>query len=284
MDLTHRNYFGVGRAGHSGTGAPRFVGGPIDNVPHLLEQSYRLRYEVYCLERDFLPAGQYPAGQEIDEFDRHALHVGAVDASGALAATSRAVKVSAKGLPLFDHCTSFPHEIEFHRANPQLVEVGRLVVGRGHRRSRNHVVSGKENVSKSATMMDYGRVERRRVGEDAFMTVLKALYDETKRIGATHWLTAMQEPLRHQLAQQGFPFRAFGPECEYYGVVVPYQMAIQELDAVIRSGRFRGLDGFAINLQPGGLQPGLRVQTHEGAFTKPDGRLPVATVPWWEEM
>ena len=51
MDLTHRNYFGVGRAGHSGTGGPRFVGGPIDNVPHLLEQSYRLRYQVYCLER-----------------------------------------------------------------------------------------------------------------------------------------------------------------------------------------------------------------------------------------
>ena len=53
------------------------------------------------------------------------------------------------------------------------------------------------------------------------MTVLKALYEETKRIGATHWLTAMQEPLRQQLAQQGFPFRAFGPESEYYGVVVP---------------------------------------------------------------
>jgi hypothetical protein len=54
----------------------------------------------------------------------------------------------------------------------------------------------------------------------------------------------MEEPLRNQLAQQGFPFRAFGPESEYYGLVVPYQMALNELDAVILSGCFPGLDGF----------------------------------------
>jgi N-acyl amino acid synthase of PEP-CTERM/exosortase system len=273
MNLIDRNDVEVGSASHSRAGAPHFLGGPIDDVPQLLAQSYRLRYEIYCLELKFLPAEHYPAGLEIDEFDGHALHVGAVDAAGELAGSSRAVKVSEIGLPLFDHCTSFPHETEFHRANPRLVEVGRLVVGRRYRRRRNDAVCGVEKVSKPAHITEPHRGERR-VGEDPFMTVLHALYQETRRIGATHWLTAMEEPLRHQLAQQGFPFRAFGPQSEYYGLVVPYQMALKELDAVILSGRFPGLDGFVA-----GLAPELRVQPHEGAFTEPDNRLPHATVP-----
>jgi len=56
-----------------------FQARPIDDVPQLLENSYSLRYQVYCVERKFLPARDYPAGLEIDEFDRHSIHVGAVD-------------------------------------------------------------------------------------------------------------------------------------------------------------------------------------------------------------
>jgi N-acyl amino acid synthase of PEP-CTERM/exosortase system len=226
--------------------AQHFVGRTLDDAPLLLAQSYRLRYEVYCLERQFLPAERYPTGLESDEFDTHAIHVGAFDAFGALAGTSRAVKVSASGLPLFDHCTPFPHETEFHRTNPRLLEVGRLVVGQGYRRRRHDVESGAGNASKPDRTTDSRQGERRCVGEDAFMTVLEALYQATGRIGATHWVTAMEEPLRRQLVEQGFPFRAFGPETEYYGRVVPYQMSLHELDRAIRSGRFPELELFAV--------------------------------------
>jgi hypothetical protein len=60
----------------------------------------------------------------------------------------------------------------------------------------------------------------------------------------------MEEPLRHQLAEQGFPFHAFGPETEYYGRIVPYQMALKDLAAAILSGRFPGLDAFATVHEP----------------------------------
>jgi N-acyl amino acid synthase of PEP-CTERM/exosortase system len=275
MKVTDRNHVVAGLAGQLPLNTPRFLGGPIDDVPRLLEQSYRLRYEVYCLEQKFLPAEHYPAGLETDDFDAHALHVGAMDHSGALVGTSRAVKVSAKGLPLFEHCTSFRHhESEFHKANPRLVEVGRLIVDRRYRRRRNDVASVAENASTSGQVAQPGQEERRRVGGDAFMTVLSALYEETRRIGATHWLTAMEEPLRNQLARQGFPFRPFGPESEYYGLVVPYQMALKELDAVILSGRFPGLDGFAR-----GLQPDLGVPARESPRAEPERRLPRPTFP-----
>jgi N-acyl amino acid synthase of PEP-CTERM/exosortase system len=251
---------------------PHFLGRTIDEAPDLLAQSYRLRYEVYCLERKFLPAEDYPTGLESDEFDVHAIHVGAIDVFGRLAGTSRAVRVSELGLPLFDHCTSFPHETEFHRANHRLVEVGRLIVSRRYRRRRNDVVCGADNLPKPDHTADSRHGERRSVGTDAFMTVLKALYQATRRIGATHWLTAMEEPLRHQLAEQGFPFHAFGPETEYYGRIVPYQMALKDLAAAILSGRFR-LDAFAA-----GREPELAAQTHDAQSQSPDDQLHGPTI------
>jgi len=225
-----------------------FLGRSLDDDPDLLERSYRLRYEVYCLERKFLPAEHYPLGLESDQYDRHAIHVGAVAADGELAGTARGVRPSEIGLPLFDHCRAFAHETEFHGGNPRLLEVGRLVVGRNYRRRRGDVVSGVAK-AKSGPATAYHGAERRRVGEDAFMTIQKALYEETKRIGATHWLTGMEEPLRRQLAEQGFPFRAFGPESDYFGVITPYQMSLNDLDAVILSGRFPALDAFAVVLE-----------------------------------
>ena len=80
MNWSDRRHRDTAGAGASHAAAPHFVGRTIDAAPHLLEQSYRLRYQVYCLERKFLRAEDYPEGLEHDEFDRHSIHVGAVDA------------------------------------------------------------------------------------------------------------------------------------------------------------------------------------------------------------
>src|SRR5690242_19647724 len=44
----------------------------VADTPELVREAHRLRYQVYCIERDY-EAGQ--AGLEIDEFDRRARHV-----------------------------------------------------------------------------------------------------------------------------------------------------------------------------------------------------------------
>ncbi|MCA1586593.1 MAG: GNAT family N-acetyltransferase, partial [Acidobacteria bacterium] len=87
----------------------------IDDDPQLLEQSYRLRYQVYCVERKFLPAENYPDQREIDAFDRYSIHVGAVDSQDRLVGTGRVVRVNMVGLPLFRYCTIFPHETDLYR-------------------------------------------------------------------------------------------------------------------------------------------------------------------------
>ena len=44
----------------------------VADTPELIKESYRLRYQVYCLERSFLEGEE---GVETDEFDRHSHHV-----------------------------------------------------------------------------------------------------------------------------------------------------------------------------------------------------------------
>src|SRR5947207_6042873 len=80
----------------------------IDDDPRLLEQSYRLRHQVYCMERQFLDAAAHPDGRETDEFDEYSVHLGVVDSYGGLAATARLIKANRRGFPMFRYCGFFP--------------------------------------------------------------------------------------------------------------------------------------------------------------------------------
>ena len=98
VDHTHPRHSSDTGGKHALTGAFRPV--TIDDSPQLLEKSYRLRYQVYCLERQFLRAEDYPNQLEFDEFDRDSVHVGVLDAEGELVGTARIVKPNSAGLPL----------------------------------------------------------------------------------------------------------------------------------------------------------------------------------------
>jgi len=211
------------------------LGGPIDHMPRLLIESYALRFQVYCRERKFLPAENYPNRLELDEFDVHSIHVGVVDIHGVLAGTARVVKPSELGLPLLRRCTMFPHEAGFDGRDRRVVEVGRLTVSRSYKRPGEDL---------DAAGM------RRRGRDDVLLTLLKALYQQTKRLGATHWLAATEVSLPRLLARHGFPCRAIGPEADYFGMVTPYALDLKEFDDVILSRRFPVLDQFLIGLEP----------------------------------
>lgn len=215
--------------------APYFKPRAIDDVPELMWEHYRLRYQVYCLERKFLPAANFPLGLEMDDFDRHAVHVGAIDAWGALAGTARVVSVTTAGpgLPLFQHCRIFADETELLDPDSTVVEISRLAMSRACRRRLRD-----------------GLPERRDVRREVFLTLLKAIYQATKRLGATHWVAATETSLQRLVAQYGFPFRAIGPECDYGGRVSPYLMNLATFDQVILSHRIPELDDFLVGLEP----------------------------------
>jgi N-acyl amino acid synthase of PEP-CTERM/exosortase system len=222
----------------------------IDHMPELLESSYRLRYRVYCIERGFLRPENYPLGLETDEFDAISSHVGAVDAHGELAGTARIVKNTAAGFPLFHHCALFSHEKARDTTIDGLVEVGRLSVSRHFRRRRSDGAPITGNASNSHRSPQYHGADRRDARGNVLLTILKALYQQTKRMGATEWLAATEPSLQRMLARHGFPFRQIGPESDYFGLVAPYLMDLEEFDQIILSGRFPELEAFEMDLEP----------------------------------
>jgi N-acyl-L-homoserine lactone synthetase len=186
----------------------------IDDDPRLLEQSYRLRYQVYCLERGFLDPGDYPDGREIDEFDPHSVHLAVLDTEGAMIGTARLIKANPRGFPMFRHCAFFP-EVMPPDAPHRLVEGSRLAI-------RRHYM-------------------RRRRSTEPLCDLMKALVMCARGVGANHLIAASEPALARRLAQFGFPYRIGGPTADYFGPVAACLMDLDEFDEVVAGGQYPSL-------------------------------------------
>lgn len=223
----------------------------LDDSPVLLEKSYQLRYQVYCVEREFLPAESYPDRLERDQFDRRSVHVGVIDPAGDLAGTARLVRDDGDGLPLLQHCTLFPHVTTLDAAANTTVEVSRVSISRHYARRRddppfNAGVGSVGDAAASAL-----RVRRRlQHRAEPFITLLKAIIYGAKRMGATHLIGATDAALHRWLLHYGFPYRQAGPEADYYGRIAPHIMSLAELDRVVLEGQFAVLDDFPVGTDP----------------------------------
>lgn len=205
----------------------------IDDDPDLMAQSYRLRYQVYCLERKFLKASNYPDQLECDEYDGCSLHAGVLSRPGQLIGTVRFVTGSTSDLPLFRHCTISPEcESALRVDGIQLAEVSRLCVSRAYRDDS---------------------AEDSRVA----LSLFRAGYQTSKRNRVTHWLAAMEPSLHRLLSSIGVPFRIAGPVADYFGPVAPYVCDLHEFDEIILSGsrpRLRTfVDGLELQFHPGAV-------------------------------
>lgn len=221
--------------------ALRLAARVLEDAPALLEASYRLRFQVYCLERRFLDPSCYPEGLERDEFDACSVHVGAVDLRGQLAGTARLVMRSGLGLPLFRHCTIADNAARLCE-QPSVAEVSRMAVSRG-------LLTG---------------LKRPAAGE-VMMTTLKALYQVSKLLKVSHWLAATEKPLHRLLLLCSLPFLQVGPEVDYWGLVAPYLLDLSELDRAIVRADTPVLAEFAHDLEP--AVAALRQSLAEGRWT-----------------
>lgn len=220
----------------------------LDESAQLLNMSYRLRYQSFCLERLFFSKEQYPAELESDVFDRTSVHVGVLNAQDELVGTARVVMPNSAGLPLLQHCTLFPHETTLADPSNTVVELSRVCVNRRWNRAteKARALSKESASAKSPSSV----LEPGHESVDAFAALIKGMYQVTKRLHGTHWIIAVEKALRRRISRYGLPFRAAGPEADYYGPVAPYVMSLAELDDVIRSREYPVLDDFPVGLEP----------------------------------
>ena len=186
-----------------------------------LRLSYALRYRVYCEERHFLSAADYPDGIEQDEYDDYSLHFGSFDGEGEIVGSARLVLRSPLGFPMFDHCAIDPVWQKKLEAIPNLVEISRLVVSGRYRRRANDGFYGIQPLGEPAPPPPSAQPDRRAQFSVA-ISLFKAMYQAAKRLRMTHALSAMELTLLRLLRRYHFPFEKIGPEVDYFGPVTPF--------------------------------------------------------------
>lgn len=199
------------------------------------ECALALRYRVYCEEFGYLPAGDYPSGLESDADDLRSSHFhcfrsdvgerfaepGVAAAEDVLAGYVRLVRPDASGqLPVQRRCELNPGTESW--PDPlATAEVSRLIIAPEFRRSRGAPV-------KPSLAYQAGSAQRP-LPTDVLLQLFRQMYDHSRIHGIRYWFAAMERPLARSLAQMGFPFKAAGPEGEYFGRITPYVADIEEL-------------------------------------------------------
>jgi N-acyl amino acid synthase of PEP-CTERM/exosortase system len=227
----------------------------IDACPHLLRRSYHLRYDVYCIERKFLEAVNYPDRLEMDEYDQYSMHFGVTNAREELVGTVRLVQPGPIGLPIYDCCEIFPHEVENLSRITRVAEISRLAISRRVHRRRDdgpYSLSGAGRFGEVSqdSIEEGSRYDERHGHVPLVVSLYKAMYHACKRKGITHLLAATERSLQRLLTVYHFPFRAIGPQVDYFGPVIPYVLDLAELDARLIQFRSPILTEFLEGLEP----------------------------------
>ena len=185
-----------------------------------------LRYQVYCLECNFLSPDDYPDGVEMDEHDEHAAHFYAFDADEELVGYVRLVHADAEQrFPVQNHCALFPEGLTLPHAEHS-GEISRLMVRGDYRRRRGDRLLGVTVEQNRAALAG----ERRLEAPQILLSLYRQMYAYSRANGIRHWYAAMERPLARSLSRLNFSFKSIGPETDYYGPVAPYLADLRELE------------------------------------------------------
>jgi N-acyl-L-homoserine lactone synthetase len=168
-----------------------------------LEKIYRLRYEVYCLEKKFLSAENYPDGLESDEYDQHSIHFIAEETSvNRVVGVVRLVLNSSLGFPIEKH---------FNLTRPikspaNTVEISRLIVHKEFRYQSVYILMG----------------------------FSKEIYLYSRSNSIDDCFAVIEDPLLRLFMRMGLPFIAVGDRNWYFNSTnLPVMLSIAATEEVL---------------------------------------------------
>lgn len=176
----------------------------------LMHKILALRFQVYCRERGFLDAADYPDGCERDEHDAHSAHFVAVDPEGEVAGYVRMVRPDAiETFPFQNHCVTLMDGVVLHSAS-RSVEISRLMVNERYRRYCGD-------------------------SPEVLAALFQQIYQYSLKHGIRYWYAAMEQSLVRNLAGWHAGFRQIGPFTDYYGPVAPFVADLREIEKGLAS-------------------------------------------------
>jgi N-acyl-L-homoserine lactone synthetase len=168
----------------------------VADTPELVREAHRLRYQVYCVERNY-EAGQ--AGLEIDEFDCRARHIVLCQRrTGDIVGTARLVFPSGvapqDGLPVQRIC------------DPAVLPP--IPLSAAAEISRFAICKDRRGLSPAA-------VSLMRLG------LVQGLVRLSDAAGLEHWFAVMERTLLRLLRSSAIHFQPIGPVVEHHGLRQP---------------------------------------------------------------
>ena len=206
---------------------------------YVLKEIFKLRYEVYCLERHFLEASDFQEGLETDEFDDCAIHFAAYNLDNDIIGTVRLVQPHPEQTyPYESHCSAFPEFLAPGRESA--AEISRLVVRKTYRRRRGDSMEGvshdfmEKGSTKAIKPNSNVRGDKRGNSPLLLLGMYREMYRYSRQNGIRYWYAAMERSLARSLEKMGFKFVPIGPQVDYYGPVTPHMVDLDELSVRLR--------------------------------------------------
>ena len=201
----------------------------IVNSTLLQEECFRIRYEVYCVERGFLDAKQNCHGLERDSYDERSVHSLLYDRASGLAVGTIRLILAKRGSP----CPSTP----FHDLCKDRLGQHRELLGLSHTAEVSRLALSK---SRCETASLYNGNRRRSadladVHPSSYVALgLLRMAIEMAVVNRVDYLCAVMEPsLLRMLARCGIYFENLGKCIDYHGLRQPcYAHVITLLDGI----------------------------------------------------
>jgi N-acyl amino acid synthase of PEP-CTERM/exosortase system len=207
----------------------------LAHTPRLLEQIFRIRYDVYCQEFQFEREENYPNSLEQDHYDQYSLHCLVLHkASKAPAGCVRLIKIPKKNpsllLPLERFCgDSLYHDTLHPSLLPRLslCEISRLAVHTAFRRRRGESASPLgshyEKLADSATEKELRTFPLISIALIAASTSLMLLAERPNLfIMVENWLARL-------LRRVGLDFTQVGKVIDYHGPRAAFHITAEQM-------------------------------------------------------
>jgi N-acyl amino acid synthase of PEP-CTERM/exosortase system len=183
--------------------------------PALVEVAHALRFQVYCLERKFENAEEYPNGLEIDAYDDHAVQ-GILCHRPTRSALGAVRLIHTRGgapdsLPIERLLRANALDLSDYVDLSQTIEISRFAISKEFRRRR----------SDEMDMPALAQTDAASETHLAFLGLSQFALREGVKRNVLFWTAVMEPKLLRLLARMGICYTPIGPLVEHHGIRQP---------------------------------------------------------------
>jgi N-acyl amino acid synthase of PEP-CTERM/exosortase system len=205
------------RASHDGLLAQhnRYFSTVLADSPALREAAHALRFQVYCLERNFENAEEHPNGLEIDSYDAHAVQ-GVLfhrPTRGAIGSVRMILPEAGTedSFPIMTLLRPSSLDLSDYVNVAQCIEVSRFAISKEFRRRKS------DQIDSSLIT----RADAYRETNLAFLSLLQFVLRESLRRDVLFWTAVMEPKFLRLLARMGICYTPLGPMVMHHGIRQP---------------------------------------------------------------